>query len=608
MSIVVTNNDNINSEEIKNQGVIRDEKFEIILNNESNALAVSDNATGGNGGNNVGRNTVGSSDDDGQSNNHAHLPEDVYVPEYLSRYLKNLILPEQISKKFLLGVGENALKYKIMDVEEHNISGKTGKRRVPEKLDFEDVAIILMSLYTFKNVQLTDREEDATLVMYDDKEGVYSTSTQNIYKIIKRIASGFKRGDMDDTIDHIEDSVPSVELTKDKDLFPVNNGIFNQKIGELLEFSPDYVYLTKIPVNYRPHSINPVIPAPDGYQWDVESWIKDLFNGDQEVIELIWQVIADSLQPNTSRHKSIWFYSEKGNNGKGTLGQLIKNLLGKGNYASLSVADFNHEFSKETLLGVAANIADENDVNTYLESAKDFKASITGDDININRKHKSMLRMKFLGTNIQMMNGMPKTKDKTDSFYRRIIPVPFLKSFTNNGERKYIKDDYINRKDVLEYVLHKVLHIDFDEFIMPLASAQLLSDYKENNDPVLDFWNELKDEWAWSLLPTQFVYDIYRQWRLMNNPSGKTLKKREFLDNLATIIESQGEWVDSRTKNVRSSGRMDKGEPLIRMYGLDKKDSSGNCGVWSNFLYDLQTHNGHTIYSRKDTYRGFERI
>ena len=42
-------------------------------------------------------------------------------------------------------------------------------------------------------------------------------------------------------------------------------------------------------------------------------------------------------------------------------------------------------------------------------------------------------------------------KDRSDSFYRIQSFVPFVKSFTG-AERKYIKNDYLERKEVLEYV------------------------------------------------------------------------------------------------------------------------------------------------------------
>lgn len=543
------------------------------------------------------------------------LPDSIYIPPYLEEYFDGLLVPATIDMLFLLKVGSDVLKAKVSHTEDVNMTLKTGKKRIPEKLDFEDVAIVLMTLYTFKNVQMTDRPGDTILAMYVDNprsphHGIYDTNQRAMFEIMERISPSFKNRDMQDVIDKIERSVPSVEQTKDRHLFIVNNGIYDQLLQELHPFNPDFIYLTKIPVDYVDNPVNPTLTAPDGYQWDVESWLLDLA-GDADTATLIWQVIADCLQPHYSRHKSVWFYSEKGNNGKGTIGQLIKNLLGKGNYASLSVADFNHEFLKETLLGVAANISDENDVDVFIDSIKDYKASVTGDDININRKYEKPLRIQFLGTNIQMMNGLPKTKDKSDSFYRRLILVPFLKSFTNNGERKYIKTDYINRTDVLEYVLHKVVNMDFTEYIVPAKSAELLESYKEKNNPVLEFWNELKDEFVWDLLPTQFLYDLFVKWFDINNPSGKVMSKRTFSDSLTAVINNAGDpWVDKTGQNdkVRTKQLMDGDEPLITEFGLDKPDRGGNATQWMSKSYTGIDPVKRREFPRRDTYRGYIRL
>lgn len=556
-------------------------------------------------------NTTG---DKGQQNT-SHIPDAILEQEYLVDYLNSLDIPHIIDDNFLSVVKKGALKAKISDVEAYNMAFPKLKKKMPDRFDFDEVAVIMMTLYTFKSIQMTDRDDDTILAMYvnntdSKKYGTYMSNTKYLFEIMEMIAPSFKNRDMQDVIDKIERSAKTVEQTKDKHLYAVNNGIYNSKTHELMPFSPDYVYLTKIPVDYKPQVIVPVITAPDGYQWDVESWIADLTDNDADTTTLIWQVIADCLQPNYSRNKSIWFYSEKGNNGKGTIGQLIKNLLGKGNYASLSVADFKHEFLKSTLLGVAANIADENDVDMYIDSVKDYKASITGDDININQKYEKPLRLQLLCTNIQMMNGLPKTKDRSDSFYRRLIIVPFLKSFTNNGERTYIKSDYINRREVLEYVLHKALNMDFDEYIVPARSAELLSDYKEKNNPVLEFWNDLKDEFVWDLLPTTFLYDLYKQWNAINNPSGKPMSSRSFIDTLRTVIQADGRWEDKTDRNgsVGSSGRMDADEPLITTYGLDQPDKSGKPSRWMNPSYNGTNAQMRRKFNRSNTYRGFVRL
>lgn len=550
-------------------------------------------------------------------------PTNIHVEEYLKNYISSRSNPEIINtdddayNKYLLDFGEGALRAKIADVENFNLGVKgASKKRVPEKLTFEEVAILMMSLYTFRNIKMTERNDDVILAMYEAKEGTYMTSIRSLFQYMDRIAPKFRNKDLEDVIDKIERSVPTVEQTKKRNLFAVKNGIYDNKAKKMLAFDPEHVFLTKIPVDYHTNPINPVLTAPDGFKWDVESWITDTMDNDADTAKLIWQVIADALQPNYSRHKSIWFYSDKGNNGKGTIGQLIKNLLGKGNYSSLSVADFNHEFLKETLLGVGANIADENDVDMYIDSVKDYKATATGDDININRKYEKPLRIQFTGANIQMMNGLPKTKDKSDSFYRRLIIVPFMKSFTNNGERKYIKTEYIKEPAVLEYVLHKALNLDFEEYITPELSAKLLDSYKEKNNSVLEFWNDLKDEFKWDLLPSTFLFDLFKKWHSANNPSGKAMNRSTFMENLRGVILSEGGgWVDKTKTNdkVRTKGRMidtagaNIDEPLITRYGLDKPDKDGTPSQWVNKGYAGENDAKKRDFDRPQNYRGFVR-
>lgn len=542
------------------------------------------------------------------------------MPEWLESFLDDTLVPDVPTRQSLKVIKEAALSAKIAYVEECNMdSAARLKKPIPDKLGFDDIAAILLHVFTFRFISTSGQSDDGLLGIYvpsntdlwvksskmENPEGIYTTSSKFFYYLITRFAM-LKQKDVDEVIALITAYAPEVSMTTDTHLFPVNNGVYNQKTKQLEPFSSNYVYLTKISVNYNSQSQNPQIQEPVGTYWDVDSWLNSL-SVSPGVNELLWQVIAASLQPNRGMNKSIWFYSDKGNNGKGTIGQLIKNLLGVNNYSSLSVVDFNHEFKKQDLIKAAANIADENDVDKFIDSVKDYKASITGDDIIINRKHKDPVRIQFRGLNIQMMNGLPKTKDKTGSFYRRIIIVPFIKSFTNNGEKSYIKTDYIHRKEVLEYVLFRALSLEFDEFILPEESSYLLEQYKEKNNPVLDFWNELREEFVWELLPKQFLYDLYQKWFERNNPSGTLIGQRTFFDQLSPIIDSDGDWsnqIGSDKTNIRSDKKMDADEPLITEYGLDKPYKNGAPSPWCHPNYNGSNAQKRRDFVRKSKYRG----
>lgn len=513
-----------------------------------------------------------------------------YLPEssrWLGDVLKTIRIPDVIDAEFLMNLGDKVYAAKLADREMERIQSPGSKRKLHEKLEPEDVEVILMSMFTFKAVQLSNRIEDVALYMYIDDEshskyGTYVSDTITINYYIKKIAPSFTPNMMKNIhagiMTHYADRI--VKPTTDRYLFAVNNGVFNQKTRELMPFSSKYIFLTKIPVNYVENPVSPVYTAPDGYKWSVDPWLLDLMSDDPDCVELVWQVIADSLQPNYSRKKSIWFYSRQGNNGKGTVGQLIKNLVGEGNYSSLNVAAFGKPFASHELMGVAVNIADENKVGEYADAVDDYKASITGDNIRVEKKYGHAISFQFRGANIQMMNGLPKTKDKSESWYRRLVILPFLKSFTNNGERGYIKDDYIHQQDVLEYVLHKALNIEFDEYIIPAQSAKLLSEYKQENNTVLDFWLEIKDELAWDLVPYSFMHDAYKNWMKENNPSSTVMSRIMFKQNIITVIGDDDDW-GITDGLVRPKDLMDADEPLITTFGLDVIQN-GERSKWMN--------------------------
>src|SRR5699024_5912449 len=137
-----------------------------------------------------------------------------------------------------------------------------------------------------------------------------------------------------------------------------------------------------------------------------------------------------------------------------------------------------------------------------------FKAVVTNDVITINRKYKAPIAHQHWGFMIQCLNDRPSIKDKSESFYRRQVFVPFTKSFTGR-ERKYIKDDYLGRRDVLEYVLKRVLTMNYYSLSQPPAVLEALEEFKNHNDPIRAFWAEMRTEFVWDLLPWSFLYQAY---------------------------------------------------------------------------------------------------
>ena len=193
---------------------------------------------------------------------------------------------------------------------------------------------------------------------------------------------------------------------------------------------------------------------------------------------------------------------------------------------------------------------------------------------------------------------MPRVKDKSDSFYRRQLFIQFTKCFTGS-ERKYIKDDYLHRQEVLEYVLCRVLNMNYYTLSEPATCKIALNEYKAYNDPVRQFVEEIFPQLQWDLEPFEFLYVLYKAWLKESVPSGTPLSKKVFIDMLRKIIQDDpnSEWSVS-TDSIRTGKKMDAVEPLICQYDL--KD-------WMDPTYTGNDPSKKARPPLKEKYRGIYR-
>ena len=417
-----------------------------------------------------------------------------------------------------------------------------------------------------------DEDQDLLAVyQYDGEQaGTYVSSSTMMRKLIRRYNYSITMRGAEEVMYAVMEQLPRVTRCQERNLVAVNNGIFDYDTKTLRPFDPSYVFLTKSSVDYVQNPTNPIIHNPDdGTDWDIESWMKDL-SDDPEVVNLLWEILGAIIRPLVPWNKSAWFYSETGNNGKGTLCELMRQLCGEQAAVSIPLSDFGKDYMLEPLLRASAIITDENDVGTFIDKAANLKAVITGDMLFINRKYKMPVAFDFHGFMVQCLNELPRIKDRSDSFFRRQLFVPFTKCFTGQ-ERKYIKADYLHRRDVLEYVLWRVLNMDYYTLSEPAACKLALEEYKEYNDPIRQFIDEILPECKWNLLPYAFLYDLYKSWFKLASPNGTLIGRNTFISDLNRTLQTNPDWYPAPGGTaVRAGDKMNAAEPLIFDYHLDK--------------------------------------
>ena len=425
-------------------------------------------------------------------------------------------------------------------------------------------------------IMLSDKNTDPNydvLAVYMDHgpdTGIYVTDEVSIRVLARAYNYSISPKELDHVIDMLKDNAPRITVNTDRDLVAVNNGIFDYKTKTLLPFTPEVVFTAKSAVDYKENPVNPVIHNnADDTDWDIESWMADL-NDDPEIVNLLWEIMSAIIRPNVAWDKTAWLLSEVGNNGKGTLLTLMRNLCGERAWTSIPVADFGKDFHLEPLIRTNAVLVDENDVGEYVDRAANLKAVITNDVILINRKNKTPIAYQFRGFMVQCVNDTPRFRDKSGSLYRRQLIIPFNKSFTG-AERKYIKQDYMHRTEVLEYVLHRVLSGNFYELSEPAAVKAALHRYKIENDPIRAFVEEFLDRMVWDLLPWRFLYALYRAWLVKDQPSNPPLGYNKFVQHLTLVLQDTPDegknWIVTPAA-TRTQNRIVGDEPLAVEYDL----------------------------------------
>lgn len=457
----------------------------------------------------------------------------------------------------------------------NSIAQPGAKWKVPTELNSYQTAYILIHMHKVALIEtgVSENNEDKLLlgiyVEDGDRKGTYVTTETQIRRIARQYKKSLTKKELGEIMDILREDAPRVQRCTEENLVPVNNGIFDFDTKKLMPFTPDKVFLAKSRVNYNPMARNFTIHNDeDGTDWDVESWVLEIMGDKKDMAELIWQVLGAVVRPFVSWNCACFMYSEVGNNGKGTLCSLMRNLVGNGNYASISLSDFSKDFMLEPLTYSTAVIVDENDVGTYIDKATNLKAAITGDVIQINMKFKAPISFKYKGFMVQCLNELPRIKDKSDSWYRRQLFIPFTKSFTGK-ERKYIKDDYLNRQEVLEYVLFRVLNMDYNEFDVPQECKDVLNEYKAFNDPVRQFMEEIMPQLVWDLVPFTFLYDLYKSWYKRNIADRDTKSLKVFKKDLLNVLPEYSEWSYEK-KTYKPGNKMDKTEFLIADYKLEE--------------------------------------
>jgi P4 family phage/plasmid primase-like protien len=259
-------------------------------------------------------------------------------------------------------------------------------------------------------------------------------------------------------------------------------------------------------------------PFPYSLKGKCDQWLRfldEIFEGDQERVDLLQEWFGYNLVPPTD-HQKIMVFVGASRAGKGIISRVLRSVVRPENFAGISLSSLVNDFGLSMLVGKkTAVIADAHGVSRGQQGrAKEILLNISGGDyVAVNRKRESFLSLKLPTKLTLVANEVPSFSDGSDALANRYLILPFRKSFANE------EDPFLERRllgelqGILGWAVEGLKRLCIQgRFSSVLSAKEELAEIKAANNPVAEFIKEYIRFDKKGTVEVHEVYDVYLEY------------------------------------------------------------------------------------------------
>lgn len=348
--------------------------------------------------------------------------------------------------------------------------------------------------------------------------------------------------------------IPREWLNSDINLINLENGIYNIKTGEFEEHSPNYFLTGQMLVKYDPKTDCPVF----------KKFLKNVLY--LEDIPIIQELFGYCFYKEYFIHKAFIFVGN-GRNGKSTLINVLAQLLGKENIASIPLQTIcKDRFGAYDLYGKMADLCSDLSSNALSETGI-FKMATGGDYIRAQKKFQDGFKFINHAKLVFSCNVIPESKDKTRAYTKRWIPIEFPNIFEGDSCDKHILKKMITEKElsgIFNWATKGLKRLLKNQNFSPHRTLEDVKQFQvEQQNPVLIFTNT----------------------HIESNPDGELTKEEVYNKFLAFCREHN---YPTKASNVFS-----KDFKQYAPFGLEEGQSrlKGRKKTWKGIQFKINNNN-----------------
>ena len=369
----------------------------------------------------------------------------------------------------------------------------------------------------------------------ENKDGEFIDDESILKKIVYKRCDDVKTTFVDEVIKQMK---YKCDVTPNDTVFKIkfNNGYLYE--GEFVPIIIDEFTPYNIPIDYKTDA-EPIKVVDD--------YLNHLTGGDEIYKDLLLEVLGHTLivNPEFKRLLAKFFiFIGSGGNGKGTLLQIIKSILGTQNVTGMNIKELSDERYLSTFKGKLANLGD--DIQDQAINDKDMKVLkniSTCDYISSRELYKQAESMYFTGSLIFTSNHLIKSFEKGKSYKRRVLWLPMY-TVVKEEDKDPLFITNLTTRESLEYWIRLIVEGYFrlyknNQFTKSDKVDDFNKVYHEENNPYLMYLQDMEAE-DFIDIPVKDVNQKVKDWCDEND---EEFKQKMFIETLKELfnIDNSGQ-------------------------------------------------------------------
>lgn len=290
------------------------------------------------------------------------------------------------------------------------------------------------------------------------------------------------------------------------EILPCRNGLLHLPSRKLLPATERF--FTRNVLNF---DFDATAPTPARWL----SFMREAWPGSGLEIQLLQEIFGYLLISDTSQQKVFLIVGPK-RSGKGTIGGVLRDLVGQRNMCGVSLDELSQNFGMEPLIGKQLVIASDMRAGSRADAVKisENLLRISGEDaVTIARKYKPAWTGKLGVRFLIMTNEMPSIRDTGGALASRYVPIQMRESFYGREDTELASKLRSELPGILNWAIEGWQRLrEQGRFTLPDASQEALEHLEEISSPVKAFLRETCKVDLTGETPKSEVFAAWQRW------------------------------------------------------------------------------------------------